>query len=115
MEKVAVIGSGSLGAELALLFAEDGVNVFLREGEEGTKELVDRATKRRCVSRLSRFGGTHTVLSSFLEPLRVLTSLISSFGSLQDAPKGLLRFPLDTTRSCQSQDARKCSSESRPR
>jgi hypothetical protein len=56
-----VIGSGSLGAELALLFAEDGVNVFLREGEEGTKEIVDRATKRKCASRLSRFGGTLTL------------------------------------------------------
>jgi hypothetical protein len=73
-EQVAVIGPESLGAELALLFAEDGVNVFLLAGEKGVEEVMDRATKRRCAARLTRCGGTYALLIGFYEPLPILTS-----------------------------------------
>jgi hypothetical protein len=68
-----VIGPESIGAELALLFAEDGVNVFLLDGEKGVEEVMDRATKRRCAARLIRCGGTYKLLVGSQKPLRILT------------------------------------------
>ena len=62
-----MIGCGSMGGGLALLFAENGVNVSLSDPEEEAMDgLIEKAEKNGYHKRVSKYKGNIVLRSTGL-------------------------------------------------
>jgi 6-phosphogluconate dehydrogenase len=57
--KIAIIGCGSMGGNMALLFAENGLHVSLSDPAEETMDgIIEKAEKAGYHNRVAKFKGT---------------------------------------------------------
>lgn len=71
--QIAMIGCGSMGGGMALLFAEDGVQVGLSDPEEKTMDaLIDKAEKAGYHGKLKKYKGENENALIPLLPRRFL-------------------------------------------
>lgn len=56
INKIAMIGCGAMGGGMALLFAENGCNVYLRDpSNEAMNKVLDQAKKDNVGEKLSKY------------------------------------------------------------
>ncbi|KAF2186501.1 6-phosphogluconate dehydrogenase-like protein [Zopfia rhizophila CBS 207.26] len=73
---IAMIGCGSMGGGMALLFAEDGINVSLSDpSEEAMDSVIEKAEKSGYHSRVKKFNDYKPLCNSLSKPRLLVFSL----------------------------------------
>ncbi|KAL5433090.1 hypothetical protein PMIN05_008519 [Paraphaeosphaeria minitans] len=76
LDQIAMIGCGSMGGGMALLFAENGVNVSLSDPAEAMMDsVIDKAEKAGYHGKLSKYTDYKSLCSSLSQPRLLVFSL----------------------------------------
>ncbi|KAF2093796.1 6-phosphogluconate dehydrogenase C-terminal domain-like protein [Rhizodiscina lignyota] len=76
IQKVAVIGCGSMGGNMALLFAEKGIDVSLQDPDEKTMDnIVSAAKKQGFGERVKQYNDYDSLCASLSSPKVLIFSL----------------------------------------